>query len=70
MQRLIYLDLEDGYKSVHVNSKRDLQNRYDLLVERGDHIICILDSKNVIRDKCDCFDAHADFVQACYLATW
>lgn len=70
MQRLIYLDLEKGYKSVDINSKRDLQTKQDLLIEQGDHIICVLDINNIVRDKCDCFDAHAEFVQACYLSAW
>ncbi len=70
MQRLIYLDLETGYKAVDISSKRDLQNKQDLLIERGDHVICILDINNIVSSKCDCFEAHVEFVQACYMSPW
>lgn len=70
MHRLIYLDLEYGYKSVDITSKRDLQYKQDLIVESGNHVICTLDINNTLGSKCDCFDAHADFVKACYLSPW
>lgn len=70
MQRLIYLNPELGYKSLDVNSKRDLQKKQDTLIERGDHIICVVDLNNAVTGKCDCFDAHAEFVHACYLSPW
>jgi hypothetical protein len=70
MQRLIYLNLETGYRSVDIRSKRDLQNTQDLLIERGDHVICTLDINNIVGSKCDCFEAHLEFVQACYMSPW
>lgn len=70
MQRIIYLDPDAGYKSLDVDTKRNLQEHQDMLLENDYHIICVLDSNNVVSNKCDCFAAHAEFVNACYLSPW
>lgn len=67
MYRIIYLDLERGYKSADIHIKAQLQDKLHVLSSHGLRIICVIDlSTNNINLKCTEFDAHANFIKSCF----
>lgn len=67
MQRIIYLDIDLGYKATEVKNQYQLINKQMEISRQGYHIVCVLDLDNqTVIQKCDSFSAHADFVKKCY----
>ena len=67
MQRIIYLDMEIGYKYADIKNQQELSKKQLEIEKRGYYVVCVLDlaSETVIQ-KCDSFSAHAGFIKNCY----
>jgi hypothetical protein len=67
MQRIIYLDIDLGYKATDVKNQYELMNKQIQIRKHGYYIVCVLDLNNEkITQKCDSFPAHASFIKKCY----
>ena len=62
MHRIIYFDMNLGYKGVDIKSQQDLLNKQVKIENQGSRIICILDvdGKTVLM-KFESFFEHAGF---------
>jgi hypothetical protein len=67
MQRIIYLDIDSGYKATNAINQYQLIDRQIEITKRGYCIVCVLNLDNgTITQKCDSFLAHVDFIEKCY----
>jgi hypothetical protein len=67
MQRIIYLDIDLGYKATDVKNQYQLMNKQIEITKHGYYIVCLVDLDNkLITQKSDSFSAHADFIKKCY----
>jgi hypothetical protein len=67
MQRIIYLDIDLGYKATEVENQYHLMNKQIEITKHGYYIVCVLDLENkTIIQKCDSFSSHAGFIEKCY----
>lgn len=67
MQRIIYLDIDLGYKFADVKTQQNLVNKELKLTRQGHQLICVLNLENgSIVSKGESFQAHAGFVKSCY----
>lgn len=67
MQRIIYLDIDLGYKATNAINQYQLIDKQIEITKRGYCIICVLNiDTGTITQKCDSFSAHIDYIQKCY----
>ena len=67
MHRIIYLDIDLGYKFADVKNEFNLLSKELKIASHGHQVICVLDSAHqTVIKKCDTFSAHADFINSCY----
>jgi hypothetical protein len=67
MHRIIYFDINLGYKATNAINRYQLMDKQIEIIKRGYSIICVLNLDNrTITQKCDSFSTHAGFIEQCY----
>lgn len=67
MQTIVYLDTQYGYKTIDVRNAASLQEQQRKLSLKGKYVVCVIDvNRNVLTQKCDCYESHAKFIECCY----
>jgi hypothetical protein len=67
MERIIYLDIDLGYKCADVKNQQDLVHKQLDIARHGYHTVCVLDlDSESITQLSDSFSAHAGFIKKCY----
>jgi hypothetical protein len=67
MHRIIYLDIDLGYKFADVKNQLNLLSKELSIAGHGYHVVCVLDlAHEIVVKKCDTFSAHAEFIKSCY----
>jgi hypothetical protein len=67
MLRIIFLDIDLGYKYADVKNQQELLNKNLKIARHGYYIVCVLhlESETVIK-RCNSFSAHSGFIKSCY----
>jgi hypothetical protein len=67
MHKIIYLDIDLGYKATNAINQYQLFDRQIEITKRGYYIVCVLNLHyETITQKCDSFSDHADFINGIF----